>query len=205
MIFHNKTAFKQFACIWILPFAIVCLSFLLQLFDKQEVLRYERLAVQQGSFWCLLTGNYVHLGWSHWVLNMVGLALIWLLFGSKVPILQWLYTFLLTSLLVGLGLYLYTPDIVWYVGLSGVLHGLFIVGLLMDCTETKVLKILLLGVLFIKLSWEQFSGALPGSVSMSGGAVVVDAHLYGAISGLLMVAIFKGCALLNVPSGSYSE
>ena len=37
-----------------------------------------------------------------------------------------------------------------------------------------------------KLSWEQFDGALPGSESVAGGLVVVDAHLYGALAGALL-------------------
>ena len=36
-----------------------------------------------------------------------------------------------------------------------------------------------------KIAWEQFSGPLPGSVESSGGAVIVDAHMYGAVAGLL--------------------
>ena len=36
-----------------------------------------------------------------------------------------------------------------------------------------------------KLVWEQLVGPLPFSESTSGGPVLVDAHLYGTIGGLL--------------------
>ena len=48
-------------------------------------------------------------------------------------------------------------------------------------TESMVLAILVAG----KLVWEQLAGPLPGSESASGGAVIVDAHLYGAMGGVL--------------------
>ena len=44
---------------------------------------------------------------------------------------------------------------------------------------------ILLLLLVAKISWEQFSGPVPGSELTSGGPVVVDAHLYGALGGVL--------------------
>jgi hypothetical protein len=44
--------------------------------------------------------------------------------------------------------------------------------------------ILLLGI-GSKLIWEQLAGPIPFSESTSGGTVLVDAHLYGSIGGLL--------------------
>jgi membrane associated rhomboid family serine protease len=37
-----------------------------------------------------------------------------------------------------------------------------------------------------KLLWEQAVGPLPGSAEVAGGKVIVDAHLYGAIGGLVL-------------------
>ena len=36
-----------------------------------------------------------------------------------------------------------------------------------------------------KIVWEQVVGPMPFSESTSGGPVLVDAHLYGAVGGLL--------------------
>ena len=36
-----------------------------------------------------------------------------------------------------------------------------------------------------KLLWEQTVGPLPGSESSAGGTVIVNAHLYGAVGGVL--------------------
>jgi len=48
--------------------------------------------------------------------------------------------------------------------------------------------LLLLG---LKLAWEQLAGPLPGSEALSGGPVVVDAHLYGTSAGLLGVWLLE--------------
>ena len=37
-------------------------------------LRYDRLAVAAGQWWRLFTGNYVHLGWTHVLLDAAGLS-----------------------------------------------------------------------------------------------------------------------------------
>ena len=77
--------------------------------------------------------------------------------------------------------------VVTYVGLSGVLHGLFVSGCLMDIRNGHRDALLLFILISAKLAWEQVSGPLPGSESTAGGHVVVDAHLYGALSGVVLV------------------
>ena len=76
------------------------------------------------------------------------------------------------------------PDLHWYVGLSGVLHGLFIAGALRWMSRAEIEGYVLAAFLVVKLVWEQVYGALPMSVSGAGGPVVVDAHTAGAVGGL---------------------
>jgi len=40
-------------------------------------------------------------------------------------------------------------------------------------------------MLLAKLAYEQLYGALPGSAATAGGPVIVDAHLYGSIAGII--------------------
>jgi hypothetical protein len=46
-------------------------------------------------------------------------------------------------------------------------------------------------IIFGKLVYEQFFGAIPGSELSSGGAVITAAHVYGAIGGLTAIAIMN--------------
>jgi rhomboid family GlyGly-CTERM serine protease len=96
----------------------------------------------------------------------------------------WLLVWIASIVAVSAGLWVLEPHLVWYVGLSGVLHGLLAAGIIADFdhrAETWALAL----VLAAKLGWEQFAGPLPGSEATSGGAVIVNAHLYGATGGVL--------------------
>lgn len=148
-------------------------------------LRYERAAIAAGEWWRLLSGHLVHLGWPHLGLNLAGLALVWLLVGPYLSVRAWWITALACMAGTSAGLLLGLPDLAWYVGLSGMLHGLLVAGAIVGATARhKDMLLLLLGIA-AKLAWEQWQGPLPGSIEAAGGPVVVEAHLYGAISGAL--------------------
>ena len=174
---------------FVLPLSIAALSIGGQLGGElvQQLLQYDRGAILHGEVWRLLTGNFLHLGWSHLVLNLAGLALIWLFFGERFNARQWLLVIAITTLATGIGLLLFTPRVGWYVGLSGALHGFFIAG----CVAEIRLKLRegygLLALIIVKLLWEQWQGPMPGTSAMAGGEVIVDAHLFGGIAGLAAV------------------
>jgi rhomboid family GlyGly-CTERM serine protease len=176
-----------------LPLGLCLIGVIAQLFDPAttEALRYERSAIQAGEVWRLITGNLVHLGWEHLALNLAGLLLVWLLFGRLLSTRQWLIVSATSCLAVGLGLLLFDPELDWYVGLSGMLHGLFVTGLLLNLRSGYKLEWLLLAALVVKLVWEQYHGAMPGSAEIAGGAVIVNAHLYGAVSGIVTGLLLK--------------
>jgi membrane associated rhomboid family serine protease len=66
-----------------------------------------------------------------------------------------------------------------------VLHGLLVAGLFAGAMQRDREAVVLSILVIAKLVWEQAVGPLPGSESTAGGAVIVDAHLYGAVGGLL--------------------
>jgi rhomboid family GlyGly-CTERM serine protease len=160
----------------------------------REWLRYDRVAIADGESWRLLSGHFVHLGASHLLLNVAGLLLIWYLVGTAFSLIHWLLILAGTIAGVDLGFWFFSPGLTWYVGLSGLLHGLFAAGILATLSsqtkEASVLGALLLG----KLVYEQFVGPLPGSEGPTGGTVIVDAHLYGAIS----AAVLASAVLIRV-------
>jgi rhomboid family GlyGly-CTERM serine protease len=155
----------------------------------RELLRYERAAVLQGEYWRLLTGHFVHGSAQHLLLNAVGLGLIAALFPREYSAPAWLLILASSIVTIDLGFVFLKPQLQWYVGLSGVLHGALAAGALGWWRhESRALALVLSAVLVGKLAWEQWHGALPLSGDMP---VVVDAHLYGAIGGAL-----AGAALL---------
>ncbi len=175
-----------------LALAIALLCIALQYAGLADFLRFDRAAIDSGQWWLLLTGNFVHLGPNHLWMNLAGLALVVALVWQHFSATQWLLLTIFSSLVVGVGLWLFNPEIQGYVGFSGTLHGLMIAGVLADLRSYPKSAGILLLLVTGKLVWEQIGGALPGSESVAGGLVVVDAHLYGAIAGavlgILMIA-----------------
>ena len=161
--------------------ALVLLSLLGE--SGRLALRYEREAVLQGEYWRLLTGHLVHGSWLHLLMNGLGLGLVAALFDRDYSLPAWLLIALFSVVAIDLGFVLYEPQLLWYVGLSGVLHGALAAGAVAWWRHESRLLALLLSVIFVgKLTWEQWHGALPLSGDLP---VVVDAHLYGAIGGVI--------------------
>ncbi len=86
------------------------------------------------------------------------------------------------------GFWFVDSELRWYVGLSGLLHGLLLAGAIAGIRSLPVESIVIAAVVVAKLAYEQIVGPLPGSESVAGAAVVVNAHLYGAIGGALAAA-----------------
>jgi rhomboid family GlyGly-CTERM serine protease len=152
-------------------------------------LRYDRAGIGRGEWWRIVTGHYIHLGWSHLGLNAAGLAIGTWLFGTERSPIEWGIATVLSTLACGFGLWWFSPDIQWCVGLSGVLHGLMLVGAVTWALNGEPTGWWLSGFWIIKIFWEQFRGEMPWSGSLTGGTVVTDAHLWGAIGGLLYLAL----------------
>ncbi len=153
-------------------------------------LRYERSAIDHGQIWRLLTGNLVHANGRHLLLNLAGLGLVTLLFPGEYSWRQWLMIGVAGMVAVAAGLWWASPQVEWYVGLSGVLHGLLAAGAIAWWrSRLRWLAVWLMGILIAKLLGEHWFGAVGWSGDLD---VIVDAHLYGAVGGTLAGAILSG-------------
>ena len=161
-----------------------------------EWMRYDRAALANGELWRLLSANFIHLGWAHLALNAAGLLAIGWLFAEDFSLLQWSWILIACSIASSAGLYLWTPEIGWCVGLSGALHGLFAAGSIAWIRDGVLAGWGLLAGLAAKLAYEQIAGAMPFSEGVVGGAVVTDAHLWGTLGGvaaaLVIMPAFSG-------------
>ena len=161
-----------------------------------------------------LTGQFAHIDVSHLFFNLVGLWLV--CWGFK----PWRsagldFAFLGAGLLgVAAGL-LGSPDITWYKGLSGALHGLFWgyagwVALTDERWGVKAVAVVLLAGAAVKLiledpmllhriaqQWVDIRDALPvGKADASGKPVLYEAHRWGALAGLMAGLLAGLLALL---------
>jgi hypothetical protein len=85
----------------------------------------------------------------------------------------------------------FNQEILQYAGFSGILHSIWVEGALAGISARYRAAYLLLTILVIKLAWEQLSGPLPSLIKASGNFIAVDAHLYGAIAGLMAAIMMR--------------
>ena len=159
---------------------------------------YDRKLIQSGMYWQLITGNLLHSNLWHLLLNLAGLWVILSIhathYSSK---LIWgLFWFL--CLLEGVGLYLFSPSLEAYVGLSGMLHALFAFGAICDIKSNDKSGWLLLFGVIVKVVHEQLYGASAGVTEMIGTRVATESHftgvIIGVLSGLMYLFLFQKLA-----------
>jgi rhomboid family GlyGly-CTERM serine protease len=144
--------------------------------------RYQRDAVGAGEVWRLVTAHFVHLDATHALLNALGLVLLWGLFARVWSPRQWLFAVLLSLIAIDAGFWFLSPRLQWYVGASGLLHGIFACGCIAMLRQRDWIGAVATVVFIAKLVWEQRVGPMPFEES---GTVVTVAHLYGAAGGFM--------------------
>ena len=90
---------------------------------------FDRVAITQGDWWRLITGHWVHSDLAHAAWDITALLLFGALFEAR---LKWRLPLALLVATVGVDLWLWwgEPALLYYCGLSGILNGLLITGLL---------------------------------------------------------------------------
>lgn len=151
----------------------------------RRLLSFDRAGLAAGEWWRLLSGHFVHLGWYHLALNLLGLLALQLLCPRPLRVNEWLRRVVWLALSVSVALYAAVPDLNRYVGFSGVLHGLFLLGLVPMARNGDRLAFACLLYLVGKIVWEQVMGAPVSDERAIGGHVVTLAHLFGTLAALV--------------------
>jgi len=172
------------------------LAVVFHLAGLQEPLSYQRDLLEQGQFWRLWTGNLVHIDATHLLLNLGGLFVVGLFCENRPSAVGLVASLLVLMPVVSLGLYLRDPNVGWYMGLSGVLHGLLILCLARGLWIHPRINGFLLLAIFAKLAWEWRFGSLTGS-ELFDFTVVTSAHVYGALGGAFIALWFEVADLLR--------
>ena len=172
--------------IWPLVCAL-CVLLLTALGDEVRIaLRYARPEILDWQVWRLFMAHWVHLGWEHALLNSGGfLLLAWMQPVGAWS--RWVLFYVIASFAISLHLH-YGLSIYAYVGASGVLHGLLMLGAYFSQWLEPWRKWLMIALISAKLIWEQTPWYSDQSIAdVIGGFVVVDAHFIGGMAGLLII------------------
>ncbi|WP_352890495.1 rhombosortase [Sinimarinibacterium thermocellulolyticum] len=186
------------AALWIGPLALVTAMLAVEFLGDwgRSWLAFDRDAIADGQWWRLITGNFAHLGWYHWFLNALGVLVLVLLCPQPLPPWVWGRRVLVIGLAMSLCLWLFVPQLDNYVGMSGVIHGLFVLGLVPQVRRGDLIALGCVLYLLGKIGWELYAGAPVSDEAAIGGRVVVESHLYGTLCATLYgVAFgsFSGC------------
>ncbi|WP_233267451.1 rhombosortase [Paraglaciecola sp. L3A3] len=171
-----------------MPITVIIISCTFWLLEpsSREWFAYNRNLISDGQWWRLISGHFLHTNSNHLWLNLTGLVLLWALNGDYYNI-RSVWTLFILCIGTSIGLFFYSDDLIWYVGLSGVLHGLFIIGAWQDIIhKIKSGWILFFGV-WLKVIYEQIAGANEEVATLINANVAIDAHLMGTIIGTLIV------------------
>ncbi|WP_158769670.1 rhombosortase [Paraglaciecola sp. L1A13] len=156
-------------------------------------LAFDRDSIGQGEWWRLLTGNFLHTNLNHLLLNLAAVVLLWTLHGQYYQTLHYLMMICICGIAVSTGIYYLDPQLQWYVGLSGVLHGIFVWGAYQDIKHGLVSGWILMAGVWAKIANEQIAGASNSVAVLIDANVAINAHLFGAFCGLVMII----CALIK--------
>ena len=191
LIFKNLPMQKQHSLLVVIIALLAILAYLLN--DKVDSLFvYQYQLISQGELWRIFTGHFLHTNGIHLLLNLAALILLWALHGHFYNLKNYSLLFITSALICSAGLFYFSPEIHQYVGLSGVLHGIFVFGAILDIRyKDKTGYLLFIGV-WLKIAHEQFYGASKQVSTLIDANVAIDAHLWGAVGGL----IFSCCYVI---------
>lgn len=152
---------------------------------------FDRELINQGQYWRLLTAHVVHLNLNHLLLNLLGLSLVLMIVDRTWSLWAWLVLVISSALIQSICFYYILPEVNAYVGFSGVIHSLYVAGavFLLKHSADKMWAIILLVLVTLKLLTENLGQGISATEKIIGGHVLVEAHLYGAIIGIIFAVI----------------
>ncbi|MBA6373421.1 MULTISPECIES: rhombosortase [unclassified Colwellia] len=171
------------------PAIVLIISLVAFIFDSSlsGFFVYQRSLVTQGEVWRVFSGHFFHTNGAHFLLNSAAVIMLWALHGHFYTIKSYLIVFMISAVICAAGIHWFSPNIEQYVGLSGILHGLFIWGAIEDIKAKERTGYLLLIGVILKIAHEQYYGASEDVADLIGANVAINAHLWGALGGVLAI------------------
>jgi rhomboid family GlyGly-CTERM serine protease len=150
------------------------------------LLSLERSKYASGEVWRLLSSNFVHFGWPHTLMNLAAFLICTFALLRNFSTLRFIGLLLFCCLSVGVGVYYFNPEYETYAGLSGAIHGFFVAGLLLNKRHASWVNGIFIALIFAKIIYEHQTDYQATELqALLPVAVAYDAHLYGALAGLV--------------------
>jgi len=172
-------------------FGIFFISIILQLLSTSLPFAYTYdTFISYKGLWQWITSSLVHWNWMHWFLNISNLFILIFLFEDAWSSKKFIFLFSIFSFFIILSLYIYSSDIKYYVGMSGVLYGMAIYGALKTFFKQQIISTIVLIYIGMKLNIDKTVNHYMGvDILLGNMKVIEDVHWYGAISGLIYIIL----------------
>jgi rhomboid family GlyGly-CTERM serine protease len=161
------------------------------------VLQFDGVAVRQGDWWRLVTGNFVHWSPAHFFLDLSSFLILGLLYER---FFRYAYPLLLLVMAMAIGVtgLVCWPERTLVRGLSGVDWGLFAAGLCVELARSwhapvrlfwvlPTAGIFFFGLIYQEVTGQVFHAALLGSTT---DKLAPYAHLTGAVAAITFVSVW---------------
>jgi rhomboid family GlyGly-CTERM serine protease len=140
--------------------------------------------------WRLLTAHLIHGSWLHLLLNIANLILLRLVFIHWISDKSFFIFLVFSALFISIGLWAIS-DLSFYIGFSGIFHGLLIYLLLIYWKQNQLIYSIGIGLVLTKVAHEQVFGASSSLANLIGMNIAIDAHLLGVLSGFIFLLAQK--------------
>lgn len=153
-----------------------------------DALMWDRDFIMDGQIWRLISGHLVHADFEHLVWNVSAFVVLGAVLqcGLGHGTQKMALTFASSAAVIHGIIYFVRPDLIWYVGLSGVLNSYFIVALygIWQKTRSTIALFAGIGAVAKTLAETLLGGSVLGIGSWQ---AVPEAHMAGLIAGILFV------------------
>jgi rhomboid family GlyGly-CTERM serine protease len=154
-------------------------------------LAYRRSSILQGQVWRLVTAHFVHANGTHLLWNLSATGIVAIAVPHALSLKGWMVSGLIVALGSTVGVLVLQPEVRVMVGLSALLHGLLAAGSVAGIRRGERVGWVFLGLLAVKVAWEQFAGPTPVTRALLGDEIAAGAHACGTIAGLFAGAFVR--------------
>jgi rhomboid family GlyGly-CTERM serine protease len=196
-----KLSAKSLLCrFW--PTALFLIALIiLYFFHTQFDLSYQRELVEDGQWWRIVSGQLVHNNFAHLLPNMAALALCRLVLVSSCSEREFIFNLLFCILLTGVLIHFLLRSYDYYLGISAVVYGMFLVGTVHLIRGRHYWAWLVLLVLVFKLMRDYFAPeTLAGVAADIGVPVAIEAHFVGVLAGVLLLCLSFVVSFISLPN-----
>jgi rhomboid family GlyGly-CTERM serine protease len=185
----------------LLAFALICFALMLLPEQIRELLYLHIERFKQGEYWRFFSAHLIHYSWPHCLSNIIGLFLLMGIFNDTKQNIHWYFAATIVCIAVSSGLILFSTQLDWYLGFSGVLTGLYAYASIKTFNENTKISMIILIALLVSVVIQLFEGELISSILFVDLNTSSYAHAYGFIAGGLY-GVIERCIVCKYVANS---